>query len=551
MKKLLLYFALMMLPLAASAYDVRIDGVTYSLYPEDNTAEVISASHYFGDHLTIPETITYDGVVYRVTGIGRWAFMRSELTSISIPNSVTTIPISAFEGSKLTSITIPGSVKSIEEKAFEGCDSLKKVIVPDIAAWCGIKFKSPPSNPLTYAHHLYSDENTEIKDLVIPDNVTMISKYAFSGCSGLTSVTFSENFESIFDYAFRDCSGLTSVNFDNVKALYTGAFFGCSGLTSLTMNITVRSYGFANCTGLTSVTANRGIFSYGFANCTGLTSVTLNCDVGSYGFANCTGLTSVTFGDSVTKVGDNAFAGCPSQTSLVLPELATIGDDAFVDFKLENVLTKGTTTKFQNAFSDRTYQHAMLYIPEGTWAEAVYEGSWYMFNNIREVAMTPESLSPGITYTLMDAKTFGYATYDEASNGVRMAKAFYCIDEKDANNIWQVKSQGGRRYLYNKGSGKYASIASDGHILLSETPVEIEMTETDNGIMLGTDSSRRWAFINNGSHSDAMGIDGQSAVLGQEPSCCYTLDGQHQTQPKRGLNIIKMNNGTTKKVIIR
>ena len=90
---------------------------------------------------------------------------------------------------------------SIGSEAFNGCSGLKKVIVPnfDIKNWCSIKFgdyyyagyyPSYRANPLYYAHHLYSDENTEITKLVIPDGVTSIGYSAFSSCSSLTSVRF-------------------------------------------------------------------------------------------------------------------------------------------------------------------------------------------------------------------------------------------------------------------------------------------------------------------------------------------------------------------------
>ena len=80
-------------------------------------------------------------------------------------------------------MTIPNSVTSIGSYAFFGCSSLEKVIVPnfDIKKWCSIDFGYESANPLYYAHHLYSDENTEITELVIPDDLTSISQYAFYG----------------------------------------------------------------------------------------------------------------------------------------------------------------------------------------------------------------------------------------------------------------------------------------------------------------------------------------------------------------------------------
>ena len=136
----------------------------------------------------------------------------TEIKDLVIPNSVTTIGDYAFENcSSLTSVTIPNTVMSIKKQAFDDCNGLQKVIVPDIAAWCGIEFSSADANPLYYAKHLYSDENTEIKDLVIPNSVTSIGDYAFNGCSGLTSVTIPNSVTSIGYQAFSECTGLTEI----------------------------------------------------------------------------------------------------------------------------------------------------------------------------------------------------------------------------------------------------------------------------------------------------------------------------------------------------
>ena len=115
-----------------------------------------------------------------VTSIGNEAFSAcSSLTSVAIGSGVTSIGNHAFYFcSGLTSVTIGNGVTSIGNYAFYGCSGLQKVIVPDIAAWCGINFGNFGSNPLYYAHHIYSDENTEIKDLVIPDGVTSIGVVA-------------------------------------------------------------------------------------------------------------------------------------------------------------------------------------------------------------------------------------------------------------------------------------------------------------------------------------------------------------------------------------
>ena len=243
-------------------------------------------------------TLTYIAFSNSVTSIGDEAFREcSALTSVSIPKSVTSIGHSAFrECSGLTSVTIPNSVESIGEGAFYNCYDLTSVQISDITAWCNIDFGSSISNPLYYAHHLYMN-GKEVKDLVIPKSVKSIGDYAFSGCSGLTSVTIPNSVTSIGSSAFERCSGLTSVTIGNsVTSIGYKTFASCSGLTSVTIPNSVTSIGeaaFSNCSGLTSVTIGNSVTS-----------------IGDNAFYYCSGLTSVTIGNSVKGIGYYAFSGC-------------------------------------------------------------------------------------------------------------------------------------------------------------------------------------------------------------------------------------------------
>ena len=196
-------------------------------------------------------------------------------------------------------------------------------------------------------------------------SVTSIGEYAFSRCTGLTSVTIGNSVTIIGNNAFLGCSGLTSIEIPNsVTRIGGSTFYGCSGLTSVVWNAKncadfnntpfyadqsqITSFTFSNevehipaylCSGmsnLTSIEIPNSVTSIGdqaFWVCTGLTSVTIGNGVTSIGieaFRDCTGLTSVTIPNSVTSIGAGAFAGCSGLTSVAIPNSVTsIGDRAF------------------------------------------------------------------------------------------------------------------------------------------------------------------------------------------------------------------------------
>ncbi|MEE1005332.1 MAG: leucine-rich repeat domain-containing protein, partial [Bacteroidaceae bacterium] len=233
--------------------------------------------------------------------------------------------------SGLTSVTIGNSVTSIGNSAFYGCSGLKKVIVPDIAAWCGITFEwgifdDYLSNPLYYAKHLYSDETTEITNLIIPNSVTSIGRCAFYGCSGLTSVTIPNSVTSIGNKAFCYCSGLTSVTIGNsVTSIGQDAFNGCTNLASVNIPNSVKSIGpsaFSGCSSLTSITIPN--------------SVTI---INQEAFLDCTSLTSVIIGNGVEYIESEAFANCAELIDVYCyaEKVPFTRSNAFVDSYIEYV----------------------------------------------------------------------------------------------------------------------------------------------------------------------------------------------------------------------
>ena len=350
--------------------------------------------------ITIPNSVTSIGngaftncsgltsitIPNSVTSIGNSAFEKcSGLTSITIPNSVTSIGNSAFANcSGLTSISIPNSVTSIGTFAFDGCTGLIRVEYASIESLCNISFGSIRSNSLCYAKHLYIN-GSEVKDLVIPNSVTNIGKYAFSGCPGLTSIVIPNSVTTMSDYAFSSCSGLTSVIIGSgVTTICKGAFADCSDLTSVAIGnnvTTIDDFAFRNCTDLTDIAipesverisnnafdgctslsviidniryidtyllavvdktqstynikeGTKIVGSSAFFGCSNLKSIAIPkgvTSIGSQAFQNCTTLTSVTIPNSVKSIGSQAFQNCTALTSITIPNsVTTIGKESF------------------------------------------------------------------------------------------------------------------------------------------------------------------------------------------------------------------------------
>ena len=136
------------------------------------------------------------------------------LTNLVIPDGVTSIGQYCFyECQSIKEVTIPGSVTSIGGSCFGGGTSIESVYISDIAAWCNIDFGE--YSPL-YGANLYV-QNELITELVIPEGVASIKRYAFSGCKSIVTVKIPNSVKEIGEFAFYRCSRLNKAYFANTN----------------------------------------------------------------------------------------------------------------------------------------------------------------------------------------------------------------------------------------------------------------------------------------------------------------------------------------------
>ncbi len=174
-----------------------------------------------------------EGIIY--IGSVAYSYKGNLGENVVIKDGTLTISAYAFKNCKgISTIRIPKSLNRIEGEAFSGCYGLNKVIVSDIAAWCNIEYYratfvsssySNEANPLYYAQHLYSDENTEITELEIPEGIKEVGPTAFINCNAISSIKFPSTLQSIGSLAFWGCSSLSSLFFpDNITSIGVKAF---------------------------------------------------------------------------------------------------------------------------------------------------------------------------------------------------------------------------------------------------------------------------------------------------------------------------------------
>ena len=260
----------------ASEDDLTYGDFQYKI--EDDNSCTITDYDGMASSLSIPSAINGHTVKQIDTGA---LSDNGIITSVTIPNGVTTIGFSAFNGCiKLERIKFSSNLDTVCENAFNN------------TKW----FNNQP-NGLVYVGKVaykYKGDMPRNTKITVKSDTVSISESAFKDCANLTAILIPSSVKHIDKYAFYNCQGLTKLNFnDGIERIENDAFGSCEKLTSVNFSETLKSIGafaFVECKKLSEITIPQSVTS-----------------VGEYAFSGCENLASVTVSDDLPYVGGRAF----------------------------------------------------------------------------------------------------------------------------------------------------------------------------------------------------------------------------------------------------
>lgn len=347
MKKFLVFLLGLIFPILSFAVTFDVDGLRYNiLSQQDKTVEVAiipkslsypTYSKYSGDY-DIPETVTFNNVIYNVIGIGNNAFSECSNIAVTLPKTIKHIGFAAFSYSGLQSIILPEGLESIGAAAFRDCHSLTELTIPN-------------SLKVLESTVFYGCYNLKTVN-ILSSNISEIPDDTFFKCSALTSVTIPRTVTSFGKTAFYYTSSLTTIDIPEGLTSIGNQCFAASGIESIEIPDGVTELPgamFSGCTNLKSVilpkhltTLNKGMFS----GCRSLESISLPAEltiIPQNCFGGCWALNYIEFPTSLKYIYEDAFQDCRTLDNVNLPEgLELLGNEAFYNCFINNLTLPST-----------------------------------------------------------------------------------------------------------------------------------------------------------------------------------------------------------------
>ncbi len=402
----------------ADGTKIKIEPLTYKVVSGvEHTLSVTfpsDESEYSGV-TAIPAHVEYEGEQYTVVEVGYLSFSEVKgITSITIPETVTTIAGAAFWESSLSEITIPSSVTTIGESAFENTN-LTEIVIPESVISLGDDVLSLCAS---------------LESVTLNNNPTAIPARMVSGCTSLAGMTIPATVTKIGEFAFSECAALEDISLPSgVTEIGRFAFAYTPELKLLPLPETVTSVG-------------HGVFyQSGIEEASLPEAITVIPD-GMY--QCCASLREFEISNTVTEIEQEAFYWCFALDKITFGEnVATIGNKAFMgDKALTSVTSLNTEPPVGAAFDSEVYENAILYVPNAALEAYKAADGWKEFNNIigigsgveeigQEAAFSVTAIDGGIgvvsdkAVEIFDAA--GMKVYSGAAGTITLPGGFYVI----------------------------------------------------------------------------------------------------------------------------
>ena len=232
------------------------------------------------------------------------------LTQVKLPAGLKYIGANAFRNCLLLEyISIPKSVICLNKNPFSDWKGVLECLSPNFIYEDDVLFNKDKSKIVSF-------RNQKIESYIIPDSVTSIGDYAFSGCSSLSNIVIPDCVTDIGKCAFLGCSSLSNIVIpDSVTSIGNDAFSDCSSLSSIVIPDSVTDIGndaFSHCSYLSNIVIPNSVIS-----------------IGDRAFWDCSFLSNIVISDSVTNIGNGAFHGCSLPYNLKQELISRFGEEIF------------------------------------------------------------------------------------------------------------------------------------------------------------------------------------------------------------------------------
>ena len=488
------------------AYDVKVNGIYYSINELSKTATVTFGDDKYSGSINIPSSFTNNGVSYSVTALGLNAFYScSTLENITIPNSVINIDPQCFMGcSSLLTITIPESVTSIGATCFSGCRSLSSITILGAIESLGI--------------HCFANCES-LKSIRIPSSVVGLGDYCFMECTSLENIEIPNSISKIPQYCFESCTSLKTIQLPiSITELEEGCFFGCSSLENIKIpeNVT---------------------------------------DIGQRSFMNCTSLKVVLLPELLTNMGKNCFRGC-SGLKKVFAEMSTVPfteyDGYFIDSSCSSATLYVPSTMIDDYCTAAWWKNFGTIKPinkeitisslgiatycsdddldfTGVDGIKAYIASGYN-NNTGNVLLTRVKEVPAGTGILLMGDG---GTYEIPTTDVDYTYANLLVGTLEDTNLTSVV--GYKNYiLANGSSGVKFYLSENGTLAANKAYLKIQTSANSAAKIL------KFSIVGeNGENDDnTTDVGNVNALESNKEKAIYNLQGQAVKNPSKGLYII-------------